>query len=71
MIWLINKIADHLTKISKPLQQNNLETITNEHDKEINKDIYIYIYIYICIYIRKTVDVLRLKEECTKENNID
>ena len=47
MIWLINKIADHLTKISKPLQQNNLETITNEHDKEINKDIYIYIYMYI------------------------
>ena len=69
MIWLINKIADHLTKISKPLQQNNLEMITNEHDKEINKDI--YIYIYICIYIRKTVDDLRLKEECTKENNID
>ena len=54
MIWLINKIADHITKISKPLQQNNSETITNKHDEEIHIYIYIYIYVYIYIYITKT-----------------
>ena len=36
-----NKIADKITKIAKHLQQNNLETITNEHDKEISKEGYI------------------------------
>ena len=36
-----NKIADNITKISKTLQQNNLETVTNEHDKEITKERYI------------------------------
>ena len=33
-----NEIAD---EISKNLQQNNSETITNEHDKEIPKKRYI------------------------------
>ena len=36
-----NKIADKIRKVSKNLQQNNLETVTNEHDKEISKEIYI------------------------------
>ena len=29
-----NKIANRITKVSKS-SQNNLETITNEHDEEI------------------------------------
>ena len=33
-----NKITD---KITKSLQQNNSETVKNEHDKEIPKDIYL------------------------------
>ena len=40
-----NKIADKITKVSKTLLQSNSETITNEHDKEMPKNIYIYIYI--------------------------
>ena len=36
-----NKIANKITKISKTLQQNNSETIKNEHDKEIPKERYI------------------------------
>ena len=39
-----DKIAD---KITKNLQRNNSERITNENDKEIPKERYIYIYIYI------------------------
>ena len=36
------KIDDKITKISKNLQQNNSERITNKHDKELRKkDIYI------------------------------
>ena len=39
---LIGKaIADKITKVSKTLQQNNSQTITNEHDKEIPKERYI------------------------------
>ena len=38
-----NKITDRIAKVSKKLQQNNSETVTNEHDKEILKNIYIYI----------------------------
>ena len=38
-----DKIAD---KITKNLQRNNSERITNENDKEIPKERYIYIYIY-------------------------
>ena len=33
-----NKINDRITKFSKPSQQNNSETITNELDKEISKE---------------------------------
>ena len=39
-----NKITDRITKFSKSWQQNNSETVTNEHDKEISKEIYIYIF---------------------------
>ena len=42
-----NKKADKITKTSKALQQKSSETVTNEHDEEIPKEIYIYIYIYI------------------------
>ena len=35
------KITEKITEISKTLQQNNSETITNEHDKEISKERYI------------------------------
>ena len=30
-----------MTKVSKSLQQNNLETLTNKHDEEIRKERYI------------------------------
>ena len=30
-----------ITKVSKNLQQNNLETVAKEHDKEIPKERYI------------------------------
>ena len=33
-----NKITDTITKVSKNSQQNNLETVTNGHDKEIPKE---------------------------------
>ena len=46
-----NKIADRIMKVSKTSQQNNSETVTNEHYNEITKVGYIYIYIYI--YIQK------------------
>ena len=37
-----NKIANRITKVSKNSQQNNSETVTNEHDKEIpKKDMYL------------------------------
>ena len=36
-----NKIANKITKVSKNSQQNNSETVTNEHDKEIRKERYI------------------------------
>ena len=38
-----NKISDKYTKSSKASPQNNSETVTNEHDKEILKEIYVYI----------------------------
>ena len=34
-----NKIANKFTEISKNSQQNNSETVTNENDKEMPKDI--------------------------------
>ena len=40
-ILIANKIADKTTEVPKDLQQNNSETVTNEHDKEIPKERYI------------------------------
>ena len=34
-------IDDRVTKVSKTLPQNNSEKITNEHDREIPKEIYV------------------------------
>ena len=36
-----NKNADKITKVSRKSQQNNSETVTNEHDKEIPKERYL------------------------------
>ena len=36
-----SKITDKITKISKTMQQNNSETVTNEHDQEIPNERYI------------------------------
>ena len=38
---IVNKIANRITKVSKNSQQNNLETVTNEHDKKIPKETYV------------------------------
>ena len=35
------KIANKIMEVSKNSQQNNSETVTNEHDKEIPKERYI------------------------------
>ena len=35
-----NKLANKITGVSKNLQQNNSETVTNENDKEIPKERY-------------------------------
>ena len=35
---IANKIANKITRVSKNLQQNNLKTVTNEHEKEIPKE---------------------------------
>ena len=36
-----NKIANEITKVSKNSQQNNLQVVANEYDKEIPKERYI------------------------------
>ena len=36
-----NKFADKITNISRNLQKNNSETVTNENEKEIPKERYI------------------------------
>ena len=36
-----NRIANRITKVSKNSPQKNLETVTNENDKEIRKEEYI------------------------------
>ena len=36
-----NKIANKITRISKKLQKNNSETVTNEHDKDMPNERYI------------------------------
>ena len=38
---ICNKIGNKVTGVSKNPQQNNFETVTNEHDKEIHKELYI------------------------------
>ena len=38
---IVNQIADKITKVSRTLSQSSLETIKNEHDKEIPKERYI------------------------------
>ena len=38
MIWLEIKLLIKFSKISKNSQQNDLETVTNENDKEIPKE---------------------------------
>ena len=40
MIWLIVKLLIKITKVSKKLQKNNSETVTNENDKEIPQERY-------------------------------
>ena len=36
-----NRIVNSITKVSKSSQQNNSETVTSKHDKEIPKEKYI------------------------------
>ena len=36
-----NRIVNSITRVSKSSQQNNSETVTNKHDKEIPKEKYI------------------------------
>ena len=36
-----DKIANKITKVSKNLQQNNSETVTNKNDKEIPDERYV------------------------------
>ena len=51
-----NKIADKITKLLNNSQQNNSETVKNEHDKEIPKER------YLCPEERQEIiDELRLK----------
>ena len=38
---IANKIADRTTQVSKTSPQNHLDTVNNEHDKEIPKERYI------------------------------
>ena len=38
---IINKITNKITKVSKNSQQNNSDTVIDEHDKEISKERYI------------------------------
>ena len=52
-----NKIANRITKVSKNSQQNNSDTVTNEHDKEIIKERYISQE-----ERQKIIDDLRLKQ---------
>ena len=57
-----NKITGGITKVSKSWQQNNSETVTNEHDKEISKERYIYISLE---KRQETIDDLRLIYYCS------
>ena len=31
--WIGNKVANNITRVSKSLQQNHLDTVINEHEK--------------------------------------
>ena len=53
---IANKIANKITKLSKNSQQNNSETVTNEHDKEIPKERYVSLE-----ETQEIIDELRLK----------
>ena len=61
---ICNKIANavaksydgRITKVSKNSQQNNSETVTNEHDKEIPKEKYIS-----PVESQEIIDKLRIK----------
>ena len=53
---IANKIANKITKLSKNSQQNNSETVTNEHDKEIPKERYVSLE-----ERQEIIDELRLK----------
>ena len=50
-----NKIADRIKRVSRSLRQYILETITNEHGKEMSKERYLSPE-----DIQKTTDELRL-----------
>ena len=39
--FIVNNVAERITKVSKNSQQNNSEILTNEHDKEILKERYV------------------------------
>ena len=52
-----NKIANRITKVLKNSQQNNSETVTNEHDKKILKGKYVSPE-----EIQEIIDELRLKQ---------
>ena len=52
-----NKIANRITKVLKNSQQNNSETVTNEHDKKILKGKY-----ESPEEIQEIIDELRLKQ---------
>ena len=41
-VLICNKIANRIAKVSRRSPQNNSETITNEHDKQIPKERSIY-----------------------------
>ena len=52
-------MANRITKVSQSLPQNNSETITNEHDKEIPKERYIS-----PDKRQEIIDDLRLIQQC-------
>ena len=62
-------MANRITKVSQSLPQNNSETITNEHDKEIPKERYIS-----PDKRQEIIDDLRLIQQCnngiSKNNNL-
>ena len=41
VIWLVIELLIKITRVSKKSRQNDSETVTNKHDKEIPKGKYI------------------------------